>query len=103
MATPACVTCKASLLWYDGGARQGGKPLETYGEEGRIGLGTVGYGSFGKDSVTAVVERLSHRFLSRAGAFYHCCFADPGRGLVIRFTVDVHCLRGGLRCENHRQ
>ena len=77
--------------------------METHGEEGRIGLGTVGYGSCGKDSVTAVVVRLSHRFLSRTCAFYPCCFADPGRGLVIRFTVDVHCLRGGLRCENQRQ
>ena len=82
---------------------KGGKPMETHGEEGLTGLGTVGYGSFGTDSVAAVVERLSHLFLSRACAFYHCCFADPGRGLVIRFTVDVHCLRGGLRCENHRQ
>ena len=80
MATPACVTCKASLLWYDCGARQGGKPMETHGEEGRIGLGTVGYGSFGKDSVTAVVVRLSHRFLSRTCAFYPCCSRTRGEG-----------------------
>jgi hypothetical protein len=69
-------------------------------EEGRVGLWAVGHGSFGEDSVTAVVERLSHGFLSRAGAFYYCCVTDPGRGLVIRFTGDVHCLRGGLRYEN---
>ena len=80
MATPACVTCKASLLWYDGRARHGGKPLETYGEEGRVGLGAVGYGSFGEDSVTAVVEWLSHRFLSRAGAFSIVVSRTHGEG-----------------------
>ena len=48
-----------------------------------------------EDCVAAVVERQSHRFLSRACAFAIVCFTDPGRGLVIRFTGDVHCLRGG--------
>ena len=53
-----------------------------------------------EDCVAAVVERQLHRFLSRACAFAIVCFTDPERGSVIRFTGDVRCLRGGLRCEN---
>ena len=48
-----------------------------------------------EDCVAAAVERQAHRSLSRACAFAIVCFTDPGRGLVIRFTGDVHCLRGG--------
>ena len=80
MATPACVTCKASLLGYDGRARHGGKPLETHGEEGGVGLRAVGHVSLGEDCVTAVVERQSHRFLSRACAFTIVVSRTQGEG-----------------------
>ena len=51
--------------------------------------------SWEEDCVAAVAERQLHRFLSRACAFAIVCFTDPWRGLVFRFTGDVHCLRGG--------
>ena len=44
-----------------------------------------------EDCVAAAVERQARRSLSRARAFAIVCYTDPGRGLVFRFTGDVHC------------
>ena len=52
-----------------------------------------------EDCVAAVVERQSHRFLSRACAFAIVCFTGPGRGLVIRFTRDCSLSAMGISGE----